>query len=134
MTEEQDSRMPNPTNITHIDKLEGNSLGLNCGKEIKSAKSKQSIRSSFWGFFWNQKRKVAAPSRETHFNRFVSNQAASSVKDAESSCGGDLSVTSGVCETLEEEQIEVQPMHTIAERTETSDNLTVERSEKQSAT
>jgi hypothetical protein len=34
---------------------------------------------------------------------------------------GDLSITSGVCESVEE-QIVVQPMQTIAERTENSDD------------
>jgi hypothetical protein len=46
---------------------------------------------------------------------------------------GDLSITSGVCESVEE-QIVVQPMQTIAERTENSDDPARDSNEQLSAT
>lgn len=46
---------------------------------------------------------------------------------------GDLSITSGVCESVEE-QIVVMPMQTIAERTENSDDPARDSNEQLSAT
>lgn len=51
---------------------------------------------------------MAAPSHETHFSRFVGQKDRVSVGAREESVtGNDFSVTSGVCETQEEEQIVV---------------------------
>jgi hypothetical protein len=63
-------------------------------------------RSSFWGYFFNNNRKEPAPSRETHFNRFIAPKLKIEASKEES-IGNDLSVTSGVCETSGEEQIVV---------------------------
>ena len=88
--------------------------------QTQQAKSKTSTaRSSFWAFIWNHNRKEPAPSRETHFNRFIAQKARTEALKDES-VNNDNSVTSGVCETSNEEHIAVYPMQTIVERTEES--------------
>jgi hypothetical protein len=107
ITEAEHISIPNPTGPVHLSmQLEG------------TVQPKKSSRSSFWGFFWNQSRRIAVPSHEMHHAR----QTLAKRGVVKDESVGDLSITSGVCETCEE-QIVMQPMQTIAERTETSEDL-----------
>ena len=74
-TESDQIHIPNATLVTHLDKIDSLHPDEICGmtyKTVEHMKPKTSTaRSSFWGFFWTNNRKEPAPSRETHFNRFI---------------------------------------------------------------